>query len=82
MSKTVKLESLKYFESVSRWQKGLVLVVLFFVFWLINQMIFSLNFTWIEQLLIWILFPIAILSSFFLGYKKSFQINRGDNFIE
>ena len=82
MSKTVKLESLKYFESVSRWQKGLVLVVLFFVFWLINQMIFSLNFTWIEQLLIWILFPIAILSSFFLGYKKSFQINRGDNFID
>ena len=81
MSKTEKLESLKYFESVSRLQNGLVYVALFFVFWLINQMIFSLKFTWIEQLLILIVFPIAILGTFFLGYKKSFQINRGDNFI-
>ena len=72
MSKTEKLESLKYFESLSRWQKGLVYVALFFVFWLINQMIFSLKFTWIEQLLILIVFPIAILGTFFLGYKKSF----------
>ena len=81
MNKRVKLESLKYFESVSSWQKGLGLVVLFFVFWLINQMIFSLKFTWIEQLLIWILFPIAILGSFFLGYKKSFQVDANDNCI-
>ena len=81
MSKTAKLESLKYFESVSRLQNGLVYLALFFVFWLINQMIFSLKFTWIEQLLILIVFPIAILGTFFLGYKKSFQINGGDNFI-
>jgi hypothetical protein len=81
MSKAAKLESLKYFESVSRWQKGLVCLVVFFVFWLTNQIIFSLKFTWIEQLSIGILFPIAIFCTFFLGYKRSFQIDSGDNFI-
>ena len=73
MSKTEKLESLKYFESVSRLQNGLVYVALFFVFWLINQMIFSLKFTWIEQLLILIVFPIAYWVHFSWDIKNHFK---------
>ena len=79
MNKQKTLESLKYFETVSRWQKGLFCIVVFFVFWLINQMIFNLNFTCIEQLLIWMLFPIAIFCVFFLGYRQSVKIEQGDN---
>jgi hypothetical protein len=82
MIKVLNLESLKYFEKVSRCQKGLLCVIAFFVFWLINQMVFSLKFIQIEQLLIGIFFPIAIISAVFLGYTRSFQIDRGDNCID
>jgi hypothetical protein len=81
MRKATSLESLKYFEKVSRCQKGLICIIAFFVFWLINQMVFSLKFTQIEQSLIVILFPIAIFCAFFLGYKRSFQIDNYDNCI-
>jgi len=82
MIKVLNLESLKYFEKVSRCQKGVICIIAFFVFWLINQMVFSLKFTQIEQSLIVILFPIAISCAFFLGYTRSFQIDRGDNCID
>lgn len=81
MIKLSNLESLKYFEKVSKWQKGLLCVTVFFIFWLINQMVFSLKFTQIEQVLIGIFFPTAIISAVFLGYARSFQIDNRDNFI-
>ena len=81
MSKTKNLESLKYFEKVSRCQKGLICLVVFFISWFIHQMIFSLKFTQIEQSLIVILFPIIIFCAFFLGYNRSIQIDSDDNCI-
>jgi hypothetical protein len=81
MSNRMKLESLKYFETVSRCQKALVCIALFFVFWLVNQMIFSLDFNYKEQLLIGLLFPVAIFYVFFLGYRNSYQVDRADNYL-
>lgn len=81
MSKVQTLEILKYFEKVSRLEKGLIAIVALLVFWLINQTIFSLKFNQIEQLFIWVLLPLAILGVSFFGYKKSFQIDQNDNAI-